>query len=142
MLIQKISPNLRNGTLISLYNNIPVIFECFHGQQDSQRREKPSRKYQTRHSQNGQIVLLSSSSSFSSSSSSDNLAQHCLNLLGCFCTKQQHFQPSSATTHRFFATSKSSPGNAAAHSITMASFLTPFSRLYACAFKRSLSNVT
>ena len=31
---------------------------------------------------------------------------------------------------------------AAAHSITMASFVTPFSRLYACALKRSLSNDT
>ena len=31
---------------------------------------------------------------------------------------------------------------AAAHSITMASFVTPFSCLYACALKRSLSNDT
>ena len=72
---KKISPNPRNGTLISLYNHIPFIFECFHDQQDSSHRENPSRKYHTRHSQNGQIVFLSSSSS-----SSDNLAQRCLNL--------------------------------------------------------------
>ena len=72
-----ISPNLRNGTLISLYNHIPFIFECFHDQQDSSHRENPSRKYHTRHSQNGQIVFLSF---FLSSSSSDNLAQRCLNL--------------------------------------------------------------
>ena len=66
MPIQKISPNLRNGTLISLYNHIPFIFECFHDQQDSSRREKPAQKYHTRYSQNGQIVFLSSSSSSSS----------------------------------------------------------------------------
>ena len=62
MLIQKNqSPNLRNSTLISLYNHIPFIFECFHDQQNSSRREKPSRKYHTRYAQNGQIVFLSSS---------------------------------------------------------------------------------
>ena len=47
----------------NLYNHLPFIFECFHDQQDSSRREKPSRKYYTRYSQNGQIVFLSSSSS-------------------------------------------------------------------------------
>ena len=71
---KKISQNLRNGTL---YNHIPLTFECFHDQQDSSHREKPSRKYLTRYSQNGQIVFLSF---FFLSSSSDNLALHCLNL--------------------------------------------------------------
>ena len=54
------------------------IFECFHDQQDSSHREKPSRKYLTRYSQNGQIVFLSFFLSFFLSS--DNLAQRCLNL--------------------------------------------------------------
>ena len=66
---KKISPNLRNGTLISLYNHIPFIFECFHDQKDSSRREKPARKYHTKYSQNGQIVFLSSSSFFRRASS-------------------------------------------------------------------------
>ena len=44
----KISPNLKNGELISLYDNILFIFECFHDQQDSQWREKASRKYPTK----------------------------------------------------------------------------------------------
>ena len=35
-----------------------------YDQQDSSRHEKPSRKYHTRYSLNGQIVFLSSSSSF------------------------------------------------------------------------------
>ena len=57
----KISPNLKNGELISLYDNILFIFECFHDQQDSQWREKASRKYPTKQQQNGQIVFLLSS---------------------------------------------------------------------------------
>ena len=61
VLIQK---NLsKSQTLISVYNHIPFIFERFHDQQDSSRREKPSWKYHTRYSQNGRIVFLSSSSS-------------------------------------------------------------------------------
>jgi len=55
----KISPNLKNGELVSLYDNVPFIFECFHDQQDSQWREKASWRYQTRNSQNGQNVFLS-----------------------------------------------------------------------------------
>ena len=58
---KRISPNLRNGTLISLYNHIPFIFGCFHDQQDSSHREKPSRKYHTRYSQNEQIVMARNS---------------------------------------------------------------------------------
>ena len=54
----KISPNLKNGELISLYDNVLFIFECFHDQQDSQWREKASRKYPTQQQQNGQIVFL------------------------------------------------------------------------------------
>ena len=56
----KISLNLKSGELISLYDNILFIFECFHDQQDSQWREKASRKYPTKQQQNGQIVFLSS----------------------------------------------------------------------------------
>jgi len=33
MTIQKKSQNLKNGRLISLYNNVPFIFECFHDEQ-------------------------------------------------------------------------------------------------------------
>ena len=44
----------------SLYNNVPFIFECFHGQQDSQWCEKASQRYQTNNSQNGPNVFLSS----------------------------------------------------------------------------------
>ena len=129
MLIQKISPNLRNGTLISLYNNIPFIFECFHDQQDSSRREKPSRKYHTRYSQNGQIVFLSSSSSSfrrASSTSTQSL--------------MMVFARNSSISHRvvhlaiaFSQLPSFHQAAAAAHSITMASLVTPFSRLYACA---------
>ena len=47
--------------VVSLYNNVPFILECFHDQQDSQWREKASQKYQTKNSQNGPNVFLSSS---------------------------------------------------------------------------------
>ena len=57
---KKISQNLKNGELISLYDNIVFIFECFHDWQDSQWHEKASRRYQTRNSQNGPNVFLSS----------------------------------------------------------------------------------
>ena len=59
MTIQKNSQNLKNGKLISLYNNVPFTVECFHDQQVSQWREKASRRYQTRSSQNGRNVFLS-----------------------------------------------------------------------------------
>ena len=65
---KKISQNLKNGKLISLYNNVPFIVECFHDQQVSQWRKKASRKYQTRSSRNGRNVFLSSS---------DGLAHYC-----------------------------------------------------------------
>ena len=128
MLIQKISPNLRNGTLIDLYNHIPFIFECFHDQQDSSRREKPSRKYHTRYSQIGQIVFLSSSSSFRRASSTS--PQSLMMVIG----------RNSSILHRavhqpiaFSQPPSLHQAAAAVHSITMASLVTPFSRLYACA---------
>ena len=34
MIIQKISPNLKDGKLISVYNNVPSIFKGFQDQQD------------------------------------------------------------------------------------------------------------
>jgi len=52
--------SLKNGKLISLYNNVPFIFKCFNDQQHSQQREKTSRRYQTRNLQNGPNVFLSS----------------------------------------------------------------------------------
>ena len=58
---KKISQNLKNGKLTSLYNNIPFIVQCFHDQQHSQWHKKASRKYQTRNSQNGPNVSLLSS---------------------------------------------------------------------------------
>ena len=33
---KKNSQNLKNGKLISLYNNVPFIFECFHDEQHTQ----------------------------------------------------------------------------------------------------------
>ena len=63
MTVQKeISQNIKYGKLISLYNNVPFIFECFHEQQDSQWHEKASQRYQTKNSQNGPnfFILLSS----------------------------------------------------------------------------------
>ena len=50
---KKISQNLKNGQLISLYNNVPFIFECFHDQQYSQLCKKASQKYHTKNPQNG-----------------------------------------------------------------------------------------
>jgi len=40
MMIQKISQNLRNSKLISLYNNLPFIIKCFHDKQHAQWHEK------------------------------------------------------------------------------------------------------
>jgi len=57
----KISPNLKNGELISLYDNVLFVFECFHDQQDSQWCEKASWKYPTKQQQNGPNVFLLSS---------------------------------------------------------------------------------
>ena len=59
----KISPNLKNGELISFYDNILFIFECFHDQQDSQWREKASQKYPTKQQQKRPNCFSSSSSS-------------------------------------------------------------------------------
>ena len=137
MLIQKISPNLRNGTLISLYNNIPFIFECFHDQQDSSHREKPSRKYHTRYSQNEQIVFLSFSSSFRRASSTSPQS-----LMMVFTRNSSILHRAVHQPIAFSQTPSLHQAAAAAHSITMASFVTPFSCLYACALKRSLSNNT
>ena len=44
---------------VTLYNNVPFIFECFHDQKYAQWCEKAFQKYQTRKSPNGQNVLLS-----------------------------------------------------------------------------------
>ena len=100
---KKISPNLRNGTLISLYNHIPFIFECFHDQQDSSRREKPARKYHTRYSQNGQIVFLSSSSSSFFRRASSTSTQSLMMVFvrnSSISHRVVHLVPG----HRFFAT--------------------------------------
>ena len=144
MPIQKNSPNLRNGTLISLYNHIPFIFECFHDQQDSSRRENPSRKYHTRYSQNGQIVFLSSFflsffllSSFRRASSTSPQS-----LMMVFARNSSILHRAVHQPIAFWQPPSLHQAATAAHSITMASFVTPFSCLYACALKRSLSNDT
>ena len=95
MPIQKISPNLRNGTLISLYDHIPFMTN------KTPRVAKTRRKSTTPGTRKtGKLFFfLLSSDKLAHSISHDN-----------FRTKQQHFQLSSATSHRFFATSKSSPG--------------------------------
>ena len=97
-------------------------------QQDSSRREKPSRRYHTRYSQNGQIVFLSSSSSFRRASSTSTQSLMMV------------FARNSSISHRVvhLVIAFSQPPSlhqaaAAAHSITMASLVTPFFRLYACA---------
>ena len=108
----KISPNLKNGELTSLYDNILFIFECFHDQKDSQWCKKASRKYPTKQQQNGQIVLLSS----------DGLAQYCINLSHWFTHETAAFQLSSARPHRFFTTSQVLQGTRS-HSNTTASNL-------------------
>ena len=113
-----ISPNLRNGTLISLYNHIPFIFECFHDEQDIPCTRGahfigcrqplcvpilPADKFSsvqfgTRHSQNGQIVLLFSFF----------FAQRCLNLSRWFSHETPAFSTEQCNDpSRFFATSKS-----------------------------------
>ena len=89
----KISPNLKNGELISLYDYVLFIFECFHDQQVSQWREKASRKYPTQQQQNGQIVFLLSS---------DELAHYCVNLSRWFTHETAAFILGSARPIAFF----------------------------------------
>ena len=109
----KISPNLKNGMLIS-HNNVPFIVKCFHDQQVSQWCKKASRRYQTRSSQNGRNVFLSF---FLLSSSDVPTPRAGLRM------KQQHFILSSARPHRFFTTSKSREVLVATHLNTTASNL-------------------
>ena len=139
MPIQKISQNLRNGTLISLYNHIPFIFECFHDHQDSSHREKPSRKYLTRHSQNGQIVFLSFFLLLSFFRQLSSTLPQSVTMV--FARNSSIFNRAVQRPIAFSLPPSLHQAAAAAHSITMASFVTPFSRLYACAL-RSLSNDT
>jgi len=54
MLIQANFSKSPNSKLISRYNTLPFIFECFHDEQHTQWRWKASRKYRTRKSPNGQ----------------------------------------------------------------------------------------
>ena len=130
---KKISPNLRNGTLISLYNNIPVIFECFHGQQDA--RLPASRKTIAKVpnqalAKRANCFLLS----FFLSSSSDNLAQRCLKSVTMVFARNSSIFNRAVQRPIAFSLPPS------LHQAAIASFVTPFSRLYACAPKRSLSN--
>ena len=137
---KKISPNLRNATLISFYNHIPFIFECFHDQQDSLHRENPSRKYHIRYSQNGQIVFLSFFFlSFFFRQLSSTLPQ---SVTMVFARNSSIFNRAVQRPTAFSLPPSLHQAAAAAHSITMASFVTPFSLLYSCALKRSLSNDT
>ena len=74
------------------------------------------------------------------STSPGNLAQRRLNLSRWFSHETAAF--STEQCNRSSLPPSLHQAAAAAHSITMASFVTPFSRLYACALKRSLSNDT
>jgi len=87
----KISPNLKNSKLISFYDNVLFIFECYHDQQNSQWREKALRKYPTKQQQNGQIV-------FFFFLSSDGVAQCCINLSRWFTHKTAAFFTEQCTT--------------------------------------------
>jgi len=102
------SPNLKHGELISLYDSILFIFECFHDQQDSHWREKASRKYPTKQQQNGQIVFLLSS---------DGLAQYFVNLSRWFTHKTAAFSTEQCTTPSLFRNIEASQG-ACSHSLT------------------------
>ena len=142
MLIQKNLSKSQKRYTYKLYNHIPFIFECFHDQQDSSRREKPSRKYRTWYSQNGQIVFLSSfffllSSSFRRASSTSPQS-----LMMVFARNSSILHRAVHQPIAFWQPPSLHQAATAAHSITMASFVTPFSCLYACALKRSLSNDT
>jgi len=120
-----------HSELISLYDNVLFVFECFHDQQDSQWHEKASRKHPTKQQQNGQIVFLLSS---------DSLAQCCVNLSRWFTHKTAFFTEQ-CTTHRFFTTSKSLKVLVATHLITTASNLGWYFLYlyYRCALKDHLA---
>jgi len=91
----KISPNLNNGELILLYDNILFIFECFNDQQDSQWHERALRKYPTKQQQNGQIVFLLLLLLLLSS---DRLAQYCVNLSRWFMHETAAFSTEQCMT--------------------------------------------
>ena len=112
----KISPNLKNGELISLYDNILFIFECFHDQQDSQWRKKASRKYSTKQQQKLFFFF------FFFFLSSDGLAQYCVNLSRWFTHETAAFSTEQCTTPPLFHNFEASQG-ACSHSNTTASNL-------------------
>ena len=116
-ILQKISP-----TLISLYNNVPFIFECLHDEQHTYCNEKASQKYWTRKSPDSQNIFLSSSSL-------DTLIKNWWLFHDGFCTKQQHFTLSSVLAHRFFTTLKSHEEVRTSHWRTMALLAMPFSKI-------------
>ena len=125
MLIQKISPNLRNGTLISRYNHIRFIFKCFHDQQDSSRRCESTTQVLAKWVNCFSFFFLSFFFRRASSTSPQSL--------------MRIFARNSSILHRavhqpiaFLQPQSLHQAAAAAHSITMASFFTPFSRSYAC----------
>jgi len=125
---KKISQNLKNGKLISLYNNVPFIVKCFNDQQVSQWREKASRRYQTRSSQNRRNVFLSF---FLLLSSSDGLAHYCVNLSRWFMHETAAFYTEQCTTPSLFHNFEVQQG-ARSHSLKNYGFQfgTPFSFLY------------
>jgi len=88
MTIQKISQNLKNSKLISLYNNALFIFKCFltNKTPSSARKHRKGTKPRTR--KIGQMF-------FFFLLSSDGLAQYCMNLshwftheIAAFCMEQ------------------------------------------------------
>jgi len=101
--------------VVSVYNNVPSILECFNDQQNSQWCEKASRKYQTRNSQNGQNVFFLSSS--------DRLGQYFVNLPQWFTHETAAFYMEKCTIQSFLTTSKTCHVLATIHSKTIASSL-------------------
>ena len=103
----QLNTNLKNSELISLYDSIQFILECFHDQEDSQWHKKALRKYPTKQQQNGQIVFLSSSFFFLSS---DRLAQYCVNLSCWFTHETAAFSTEQCTTPLLFHNFEASQG--------------------------------
>ena len=132
-----ISPNLRNGTLIlslqafiTTYRSSSSVFMTNKTPRVAKTRRESTTPHHvaTRHSQNGQIIVFLFFFLLRSTLPHDG-----------FRTKQQHFQPSSAMTHHFFSlppSQKSSPGCPLNNY-----FVTPFSRLYACALNDHLATI-
>ena len=98
----QLNTNLKNSELISLYDSIQFILECFHDQEDSQWHKKALRKYPTKQQQNGQSIFLPLSS--------DGLAQYCVNLSCWFMHEMAAFSTEQCTTPSLFHNFEASQG--------------------------------